>query len=174
MLNQEWIRETQITFFLAASGVELDCCLFLRRSLTEADGGCGAWLEDAGSPLSSIATGANNVIQLRHQAQRKRCDVARNEARVPFPPFSSFPVQFLQINGGNLPRPSTDSGTVHRRGEEETEQQTRLNGPPARSLNRLSFTLISFSLNKILVNLTLERKSLHEFTSDEQYHSTLG
>ena len=78
MLDQELIREKQITFFFAASGVELDCCLFLRRSLTDADGGCGAWLEDAGSPLSSIATGANNVSQLRHPELRIRCDVTRN------------------------------------------------------------------------------------------------
>ena len=49
-------RETLLPFFLFASGVELDCCLFLRRSLTEADGGWGAWFEDAESPLSSIAT----------------------------------------------------------------------------------------------------------------------
>ena len=56
----------------------------------------------------------------------------------------------------------------------QSNRHASMDLPLARSLGRLSFTLISFSLNKILVNLTLERKSLHEFTSDEQYHSTLG
>ena len=67
MLNQEWIRKTQITFFFAASGVELDCCLFLRRSLTDAEGGWGAWFDAAeDSPLSNIATWAEAIIQLPH------------------------------------------------------------------------------------------------------------
>ena len=83
MLNQEWIRETQITFFLAASGVELDCCLFLRRSLTDADGGCGAWLEDAGSPLSSIATGAIMLSSygIKHRENVAMSPEIRRESR---------------------------------------------------------------------------------------------
>ena len=78
-LNAKRGREREVPFFLAASGVELDCCRFLRRSLTDAEGGWGgAGVE---SPLSNMAAAAATVVtQLPHPLpdERTRSDDGRN------------------------------------------------------------------------------------------------
>ena len=82
-LNAKRGKNRKVPFFLVASGVELDCCRFLRRNLTDAEVGWGgAGVESPLSNMAATKTAAATVVvtQLPHPEpdERTRSDDGRN------------------------------------------------------------------------------------------------